>query len=49
MNKDNIYIQSVKVNGKPYGKSFITHELIMSGATIEFKMGPEPAEAWYSL
>ena len=49
VNKDNIYIQSMKVNGKPYDKSFITHEMIMSGATIEFEMGPEPAEAWYSL
>ena len=49
VNKDNIYIQSMKVNGKPYDKSFITHEMIMSGATIEFEMGPEPAKAWYSL
>ena len=47
VSRENIYIQSVKVNGQPYGRSFITHEQIMSGATVEFEMGPEPAEAWY--
>ena len=42
VSKDNIYIQSVKVNGKPYDKSYITHDLIMSGATVEFEMGNQP-------
>lgn len=38
VNKKNIYIQSVKVNNVPYDKSYITHEQIMKGATIEFEM-----------
>ena len=38
VNKENIYIQGVKVNNEPYDKSYITHEQIMSGATIEFEM-----------
>lgn len=46
-NHDNIYIQSVKVNGQPYDCSYITHELIMAGATVEFEMGPQPGEIWY--
>lgn len=43
----NIYIQSVKVNGRPYDKSYITHELIQSGATLEFEMGDQPGPVWY--
>ena len=39
---DNIYIQSVKYNGKPYNKSYITHDMIMSGGKLEFVMGDEP-------
>lgn len=46
-NHDNIYIQSVKVNGQPYDCSYITHEQIMAGATVEFEMGPQPGEIWY--
>lgn len=38
LNKENIYIRSVKVNGKPYDKTYITHEQIMTGATVEFEM-----------
>jgi predicted alpha-1,2-mannosidase len=33
-----IYIQSVKLNGKPYTKNYITHEDILQGGTLEFKM-----------
>lgn len=33
-----IYIQSVKLNGKPYTKQYITHEDILAGGTLEFKM-----------
>ncbi|MCD8043328.1 MAG: GH92 family glycosyl hydrolase [Tannerellaceae bacterium] len=43
----NIYIQSVKLNGKPYGKSYITHEQIMNGDTFEFEMGSTPGPVWY--
>ena len=45
--RENIYIQSVKVNGQPYDKSYITHRQIMDGATVEFEMGPEPGNIWY--
>ncbi len=44
---DNIYIQSIKVDGKPYDRSYITHAMIMNGATVEVWMGDEPAGAWY--
>ena len=35
----NIYIQSVKLNGKEYSKTFITHKDIQKGGTLEFFMG----------
>ena len=47
VNRENIYIQSVKVNGQPYDKSYITHQQIMDGATVEFEMGSQPGEIWY--
>ena len=47
VSRENIYIQSVKVNGQPYDKSYITHQQIMDGATVEFEMGSQPGEIWY--
>ena len=44
---ENIYIQSVKLNGQPYDKSYITHEQIMNGDTLEFEMGNQPGPVWY--
>lgn len=44
---ENIYIQSVTVNGQPYNKSYITHEMIMQGDTIHFVMCNKPGPVWY--
>lgn len=38
----NCYIQSVKVNGKPYSKLYFTHNQLTNGATIEFVMSSKP-------
>lgn len=35
---DNIYISSVKLNGKEYDKNYITHTDIMAGGHLEFEM-----------
>ena len=40
--KENVYIQSATLDGKPYNKSWIHHDDIMNGSTLVFKMGPEP-------
>lgn len=40
--KKNIYVQSVKLNGQAFSKSFITHQTLMAGGKIEFTMGAEP-------
>ena len=47
VSRENIYIQSVKLNGRPYDKSYITHEQIMNGDTLEFEMGNQPGPVWY--
>ncbi|WP_121811251.1 GH92 family glycosyl hydrolase [Mucilaginibacter kameinonensis] len=44
--KDNIYIQSVKLNGKPYGRTFITDEMIRAGGKMQFIMGSKPNKLW---
>ena len=38
----NIYIQSVELNGKDYKYSYITHKDIMQGGELIFNMGPKP-------
>lgn len=40
--KENIYIQSITLNGKPYSKSFITHAELQKGGVLEMVMGPQP-------
>ena len=42
VNKQNIYVQSVKVNDQVYDKTYLTHQQIMDGSTVEFEMGPQP-------
>ena len=38
----NIYIQSVELNGKDYKYSYITHKDIVKGGELIFNMGPKP-------
>jgi predicted alpha-1,2-mannosidase len=39
---DNIYVQSLKLNGNIYNKTYIHHSDIMNGGTLEFTMGAKP-------
>lgn len=39
---ENIYIASCTVNGKPYNKTYITQEMLDSGADIVFEMTNKP-------
>ncbi len=39
---ENIYIQSIVLNGKNYESSFIRHQVIMNGGTMKIKMGNKP-------
>lgn len=38
----NIYVQSAKLNGQSYSKSYITYKDIEDGGTLEFTMGSKP-------
>ncbi len=44
---DNVYVQSLKVDGKPWPRAWIRHQDIAAGATLEFTMGSTPS-AWGS-
>lgn len=38
VSREKCYVKSVKLNGQPLQKSFITHEEIMKGGVLEFEM-----------
>jgi len=42
--KENVYIQSATLNGKPYTKNFIHYSDITNGGIIHFEMGNKPAK-----
>ncbi|MGL5937170.1 MAG: GH92 family glycosyl hydrolase [Phocaeicola sp.] len=46
---ENIYIQSVKLNGVPYSSSSLTHSQLMDGGVLEFEMGNKPGAVWYTV
>lgn len=47
VSKTNRYIQAVKLNGRNYNQSYVTHEQILAGGTLEFVMGDKPGPVWY--
>ncbi len=44
--KENKYIQSLTLNGKPVSKTWIDHSEIVEGGNLVFEMGPEPNKQW---
>lgn len=44
----NIYVESVKYNGKPYGSWFITHDMVAGGGELEFVMTDRPVTTQYA-
>lgn len=42
LSKQNIYVKSVEIDGKPYDKSYITHEQIMAGVHVIMEMTDTP-------
>jgi predicted alpha-1,2-mannosidase len=42
----NVYIQSAQLNGKPLRKSWFTHDDLVKGGELRFKMGPKPNLKW---
>lgn len=45
-NADNVYVQSLEVNGKPYNENWIYWEALMKGGNLSFEMGSTPNAGW---
>lgn len=45
---DNKYIQSAKLNGEIWNKSWFSHDELMKGGKLEFVMGKHPNKEWAS-
>ncbi|KAA1467435.1 alpha-1,2-mannosidase, putative subfamily [Dentipellis sp. KUC8613] len=41
--KRNRYVQSAKLDGKPYTKNWISHDIFTKGGTLELTLGPRPS------
>ena len=46
LNEKNCYVQSVKLNGKPLERSYITFEEVYGGGTLEFTMTDNSNSTW---
>ncbi len=46
LTKDNYYIQSATLNGKPLNRSWLTHEEIIKGGELVYEMGSSPNKSW---
>ncbi|HET6645726.1 MAG TPA: GH92 family glycosyl hydrolase [Pyrinomonadaceae bacterium] len=46
VSKTNLYIESATLNGKPYHKSYLTHQDLMAGGELVFKMSAQPNLRW---
>jgi len=48
LSKENYYIQSATLNGKPFNRSWISHEEIVQGGKLVYEMGPKPDKQCFS-
>ena len=48
LSKNNFYVQSVVLNGRPLGRSYLYHEEIMKGGSLVLSMGDTPAKEWHN-
>ncbi|GAB2971573.1 GH92 family glycosyl hydrolase [Amycolatopsis acidiphila] len=42
-NAKNVYVQGLRVDGKPWTSTSLPHDLIAKGGTLDFDMGPNPS------
>ena len=49
LSDENIYVKSVTIDGKPWNKSYITHQQIIDGANVEVEMTSEEGNVWYDI
>jgi predicted alpha-1,2-mannosidase len=46
LSEQNIYVQSVRLNGKEWNSPFLPYGELKSGGRLEFQMGPQPNRQW---
>ncbi len=46
VSKENIYIQSATLNGKPFNQTTITHQQLLKGGKLHFVLGNKPNKEW---
>jgi len=46
LSEQNLYVQSVSLNGRPLNQVWITHNDVIKGGELVFTMGPQPNKAW---
>lgn len=49
LSDENIYIQSVRLNGKDWVSPFLPFSELKNGGTLMFEMGPQPNKQWGSI
>lgn len=47
LSDDNIYVKSVTIDGKLWNKSYITHQQLVDGASVELEMTSEEGNVWF--
>ena len=40
---ENMYVQSLTINGEAWDKTYLPHRAVVDGGLIEFEMGPQPS------
>ena len=45
-NKNNVYVDSAKLNGKAFNKTFLSHQQILQGGELSFDMTNQPNKVW---
>ncbi len=46
VSRQNIYIQSAELNGRPLDRPWLKHSEVVEGGTLVLKMGAKPNKAW---
>ncbi|CCH54389.1 alpha-1,2-mannosidase [Fibrisoma limi BUZ 3] len=46
--EQNVYIQSATLNGKPFTRTYLSHDEILNGGELVLQMGPQPNKNWGS-
>ena len=41
-----VYVQSASLNGKPLDRAWISHDEIVNGGVLGFRLGPQPNQKW---